>query len=159
MRTTLFLLFFCILFSQAADSYSQETSFTLDLKSTSIKEICEELEKKSDFRFIFAGNVKTILKKKVNLTVDSKNIEEILNSILSNTNLVYKILEDQVVIYQDDEEDTSKEIEKILSELTIQQQSTVKGKVVDQQGEPLPGVTITIDGTPRGVITDIDGTF
>lgn len=159
MRITLFLLFFSILFSQAADSYSQKLSFTLDLKSTSIKEVCEEIEKESDFRFIFAGNVKKIINKKVNLTVNSKKIEEILNSILSNTNLVYRILEDQVVIYQDDEGTTSKEIEKILSELTVQQQNTVKGKVVDQQGEPLPGVTITIEGTTRGVITDIDGTY
>lgn len=45
------------------------------------------------------------------------------------------------------------------SELTVQQQNIVKGKVTDQQGEPLPGVTITIDGTTRGVITDIDGTY
>lgn len=162
MRTTLFLLFFCILFSQAADSYSQETSFTLDLKSTSIKEICEELEKKSDFRFIFAGNVKTILKKKVNLTVDSKNIEEILNSILSNTNLVYKILEDQVVIYQDNEEDTSKEIEKILSERTPQQSNrfNISGKVTDAfNDDPIPGVNVVISGTTLGTTTDIDGVY
>ena len=159
MRTTLFLLFFCILFTQAADSYSQITSFTLDLRSTTIKEVCEELEQKSDFRFIFAGNVKTTINKKVDLEVNSKNIEEVLNKILSSTNLTYRILENQVVIYQEDDAANANEIEKILSTLSVQQQNTVRGKVVDQQGEPLPGVTITIEGTTRGVITDIDGTY
>lgn len=36
---------------------------------------------------------------------------------------------------------------------------TAKGKVVDETGDPLPGVTILVVGTPRGVITDIDGGF
>lgn len=33
------------------------------------------------------------------------------------------------------------------------------GRVVDEMGEPLPGVTVIIKGTPRGVTTDIDGSF
>lgn len=41
---------------------------------------------------------------------------------------------------------TSKEIE-------------VKGKVLDESGEPLPGVNIVVAGSPRGVTTDIDGSF
>jgi TonB-linked SusC/RagA family outer membrane protein len=36
---------------------------------------------------------------------------------------------------------------------------TVRGKVTDKIGEPLPGATITIVGTTRGIITDNDGTF
>ncbi len=43
--------------------------------------------------------------------------------------------------------------------LNAEQQNTIKGTVVDTQGEPLPGVTITIEGTTRGVITDIDGSY
>lgn len=40
-----------------------------------------------------------------------------------------------------------------------QQTVTVSGTVTDAQGQPLPGVTITIVGTTRGVITDNDGTY
>lgn len=35
----------------------------------------------------------------------------------------------------------------------------ITGRVIDEMGEPLPGVTIIIQGTPRGVTTDVDGTF
>ncbi|MCX6220250.1 MAG: TonB-dependent receptor [Bacteroidia bacterium] len=38
-------------------------------------------------------------------------------------------------------------------------QQQIKGKVVDEKGEPLPGVTIAVIGTPRGVSTDRDGTY
>lgn len=36
---------------------------------------------------------------------------------------------------------------------------TVKGKVVDENGEPLMGATIQQKGTTNGIITDIDGNF
>lgn len=36
---------------------------------------------------------------------------------------------------------------------------TVKGKIVDENGEPLPGATIQQKGTSNGIVTDIDGNF
>ncbi len=39
------------------------------------------------------------------------------------------------------------------------QTRTVTGKVTDNTNVPLPGVSIQIEGTPSGVITDIDGNF
>lgn len=45
-------------------------------------------------------------------------------------------------------------------ETTFQQgKRVVTGNVVDVKGEPLPGATITIEGTTSGVITDVDGNF
>ncbi len=42
---------------------------------------------------------------------------------------------------------------------TQQGNITVKGKVVDEKGEPLPGATIQQKGTTTGAVTDIDGNF
>lgn len=160
MRITLFFLFFGILFSQAANSYSQETSFTLHLKSASIKEICEEIEKKSDFRFIYAGNAKKIVNKKVNLNINSQDIEEILKNILSDSGLAYRILDNQVVIYRDNTKSTPKEIEDIVPELTVQQQKkTVTGRITDNNGESIIGANIVEQGTTNGTVTDINGNF
>ncbi|WP_321373339.1 TonB-dependent receptor [uncultured Draconibacterium sp.] len=39
------------------------------------------------------------------------------------------------------------------------QQKTVSGKVVDDSGEVLPGVTVVVKGTSQGTVTDIDGNF
>jgi hypothetical protein len=37
--------------------------------------------------------------------------------------------------------------------------NTITGTVLDENGEPIPGTTIIVKGTTRGVITDMDGTF
>jgi TonB-dependent SusC/RagA subfamily outer membrane receptor len=41
----------------------------------------------------------------------------------------------------------------------FQQSKAVSGKVTDQSGEPLPGVSIVEKGTTNGTTTDIDGNF
>lgn len=159
MRITLFFLFLSILVSQASNSYSQESQFTLRLESVTIKEACETLEKESDYRFIFSGNAKELLNNKISITTEAKDINEILNIILRKTDLSYKLLDNQIVIYRKEKnEDRTKDF----SEIIKQQQKTtinVKGMVLDDQGNPLPGVTIIVEGSTRGVITDIDGIY
>ena len=39
------------------------------------------------------------------------------------------------------------------------QEKTIKGKVVDEGGEPLPGASVTVKGTSRGVSADFDGDY
>lgn len=45
------------------------------------------------------------------------------------------------------------------TEINVPAPIKATGRVIDEMGEPLPGVTILIQGTPRGVTTDVDGTF
>ncbi|MCQ2244329.1 MAG: TonB-dependent receptor [Bacteroidaceae bacterium] len=42
---------------------------------------------------------------------------------------------------------------------TQQSEVTVTGQVVDQDGEPMIGATVVVDGTSQGAITDFDGNF
>lgn len=41
----------------------------------------------------------------------------------------------------------------------VQQQSAIKGIVVDEKGEPIIGANVVAEGTTTGTITDIDGVF
>ncbi|MCV9388151.1 SusC/RagA family TonB-linked outer membrane protein [Reichenbachiella ulvae] len=47
----------------------------------------------------------------------------------------------------------------LTSTITLAQQSTISGKVLDELQEPLPGATVQVEGTTVGAITDIDGYF
>ncbi len=47
----------------------------------------------------------------------------------------------------------------IISLAMFAQQITVKGTVKDTKGEPLIGVTVRVEGTSTGTITDMDGVF
>jgi TonB-linked SusC/RagA family outer membrane protein len=40
-----------------------------------------------------------------------------------------------------------------------QQQKTISGRVIDEVGMPLPGVSVVVQGTTIGVVTDIDGYY
>ena len=47
----------------------------------------------------------------------------------------------------------------LFSQIGFAQQKTVTGNVTDAEGIPLPGATIVIENSNRGVTTDFDGNF
>jgi TonB-linked SusC/RagA family outer membrane protein len=158
MRITFFFLFFCILFSSAANSFSQE--FTFNLKSASIREICKQIEKESDYVFVFSDNSEKTIDKKVNIEANSENVSEILDAVLSDTGLTYKILDKQIVVYKSTEATPPKAVEQ--TDINIIQQPAKKqitGRVVDAQGEAIIGANIIETGTTNGTVTDVDGKF
>lgn len=48
---------------------------------------------------------------------------------------------------------------EVLEEHVIAQTGTVKGQVVDENGEPIIGASVLLKGSSNGVITNIDGNF
>jgi TonB-linked SusC/RagA family outer membrane protein len=40
-----------------------------------------------------------------------------------------------------------------------EQQRTIRGRVISQTGDPIPGVTVVVKGSTIGTITDVDGRF
>lgn len=42
---------------------------------------------------------------------------------------------------------------------SVQQQKTVQGSILDENGEPMIGVSVVVKGTTTGTITDFDGNF
>ena len=47
----------------------------------------------------------------------------------------------------------------VMSLSAFAQSNNVKGIVVDKEGIPLPGVTVKVDGTSKGGVTDINGGY
>ena len=101
MRITVFLFFFCIVFSHATTSHSQEAKLSLHLKSTTIKEVCKEIEKQTGLVFVFADNTEDVTVKKVHIRANSRSISNIMDDLLFDTGLEYKILDKQVVLYKE----------------------------------------------------------
>ena len=44
-------------------------------------------------------------------------------------------------------------------EISQQQKKQISGKVIDTNGDPIPGVTIRIKGSTNGTATDVDGNY
>lgn len=168
MRTTTVLLFFCISTTYAIDSFSQEKTFTFHIKSASIKDICKEIEKKSDFIFIFSDNAEKISNKKVNIATQTESVAEVLDKILVNTELTYSIIDKQIVIYEKNNKTPntrrlSPDIPGISEGRSVQQQPVrimIRGTVVDDNALPLPGVNIVLKSDKTtGTTSDVNGNF
>lgn len=57
--------------AQAADSYAQKATVSLEMRNQTVKEVLDEIEEQSDFSFFF--NIKHVdLQRKVSVVADKK---------------------------------------------------------------------------------------
>ena len=130
-QATLLLCFFS---PGSMMAQNQKSVIHLSMKNATLKEVIWEIEKQSGF--VFAYNADDLLKAgKVNVEIDGKTVREALDICLKNIGLSYVVQDNIIVIKQKEKE--FPEMKKI----------TVRGKVVDKEGIPLPGVTILLKGT------------
>ena len=145
LKRSLLLLFMSIFFLQV-EAESQVVRLTLNLKNVTIDEAITDMIQKTGFRFLY--QMEEVLQYgKRDLNVKDATLDEVLKVLLKDTRLSYVVQNDVVIITR--AKDEKKEEKPRL----------IKGKVIDQQGVPLPGVTILIQGTKLGVVTDVDGLF
>ncbi len=142
MKLTLF--FICVsLFQVSANVYSQTQRLSIRLQNASIKEVLNEIEEKSDIKFLYKD--KSIENRQVSIDAQNKPLDEILDAVLKETGNSYRIMDNNLII--------------ISPGNTLQSDFNIKGKVTDSSGLPLPGVSVVIKGTSRGVITAADGNY
>jgi TonB-dependent starch-binding outer membrane protein SusC len=141
-----FLITFLTVMQVFGSVYSQNARLSLSVEDKSMREVFKLIEQESNFRFFYNDEFNE-LNKKVNLEVSEEKIDDILTAILDNSEVTYRILENNVIVITP------------LSE-PLFQQGTVRGKVTDAAtGEPVAGVNIVIEGTVTGTITGADGSY
>ncbi|MCG6188598.1 TonB-dependent receptor [Maribellus maritimus] len=122
-----------------------------------MKELFEEIENQSEFVFVYYDGL-IDLDKEISIDVSNKTVDKILRKVFKLTDKTYRIYDRQIVIGKKDPI-TNDIILESPGNNKLEQQNKIKGKVTDNDNKPMPGVTITILGTTRGVITDNDGTY
>lgn len=135
---TAFLL--CALLQVSAAGFGQQR-FTLHYEQVAVEKLFERMESGSNFRFLY--NDKALKEKMVSLNVTNATLEEIMDNYLPG--LQYKVMDNGLVVIAPKEE--------------ILRDNKLKGKVVNEQGQALPGVSIRIKGTTMGAVTGADGNF
>ncbi|WP_299583066.1 TonB-dependent receptor [uncultured Sunxiuqinia sp.] len=147
----LFVLLMTILISQtfAISSYSQDKLLSLRLTNSTVKDALIEIEKSSEFYFLYS-NLLVDVDRQINVDLNNKKIEEVLADIFQGTETIFVINDRQIILKPDS---------KDADWLGMQQKRTVAGKVVDENGQPLPGVTVLVKGTTQGTVTDFDGNY
>ena len=150
-------LFFVSLLNIQANSYSQNTKISLDLKKVSIEKVLTNIEALSEFNFIYDDS-EIDYTRIVSIKVKNERVSKILSKIFKTTNVVFKVRDKQIVLKRD-----PLKIQLNISVLEIEEPKQelieIKGIVTDVLGDPLPGVNIIIEGTTKGVDTDFDGNY
>ncbi|PRX43802.1 SusC/RagA family TonB-linked outer membrane protein [Salegentibacter salegens] len=139
----------------------------LNYQDTELRAILYDLEEQTDYNF-FYNNKLVNEKVRINISFSSENVQEVMFQILKSTNINFKIINNNIVLYKDDFSEASEYISNHPSgrRLTSQGiidtydfQQVVEGKVMDDNGLPLPGVNVIIQNTNTGTQTDFDGVF
>lgn len=130
-----------------SDSYAQNTKLSLDIVDTSIKDVLLEIESNSEFFFLYNNNLVDV-EKKISLEVKKRKIKEILNMIFDKDVVVFSVIGKQIVLSP-----------KSMAIVTTNVQDRVEGTVTDEFGAPLPGASIVVKGTTKGVVSDFDGKY
>lgn len=146
-RLKLFTLLTLFLFCCCLRMQAQEQTVTVKLKNVSLKELFNEVEKQTTYRFSYR-NIVVDSKKDISISRQKVTVNALLNEVLTGKNLDYSIISAKsIVIF--DKRSTAKSDKKV----------KITGEVTDAKGEPIIGASILLKGTGNGAISDLNGNF
>jgi TonB-linked SusC/RagA family outer membrane protein len=138
----------------AIPSYSQLAKVSLDMENKKLEQVMDEIERQSELYFIF--NQKQIdVNRIVSIHADNMLVTAILPELFTGTKVNYVVLDKKILL-------TTDPLENSLLAIALgneSQQKQISGKVTDETGSPLPGVTVHIKGTTLGALTDVTGKY
>jgi TonB-linked SusC/RagA family outer membrane protein len=122
-----------------------QTRVTLRLQQASLNNVFLEIEKRTEYRFLFNDN---LLQDEAKVTVDVKNepVKDVLAKLLANTGVDFKVINENLIVIVS----KGREIRGVV---------LVRGKVVNAKNQPVAGASVVEKGTHNGVNTNDQGEF
>jgi len=118
----------------------------LEQQGQPLKAIFREVERQTDYRFVYSNK---IIPDQQRFSVQAKDatLQEVMNQLLGDLDLTYTVKQDVlVVIYPK-------------ASPAEAAQATVSGRVVDESGTPLSGVTVRAGAVHTSTTTDANGVY
>ncbi|WP_257657554.1 TonB-dependent receptor [Parapedobacter lycopersici] len=137
------LLTLLLTLNVTAKSYSQGEKIDLAVEDVKLKLVFPMLEERGKIRLMYSEDGHS-LEQLVTIQVKDTPVLTVLDMLLTNTNLEYRALDDNLVVVR---------------RKNVQQDITVRGAVRDADGRPLSGVSVTVKGTNNGTATNDNGQF
>lgn len=153
IRQDIVILFLLIIgFGQiSATSYSKTQTLTISVKNEALEKVFKTIESQTEFLFFYNTN-DVIKSNRISLDKHDCSINEILDDISKQTGIDYTIKDRHIILSLHPQITTP-------STIANQQRRKITGRVVDDHGEAMIGVSVIEKGTTNGVTTDINGDF
>ncbi|HRP32615.1 MAG TPA: TonB-dependent receptor [Agriterribacter sp.] len=143
------LLLLTLSLQVSAAGFAQR-KISLEARNISLSEALRQIETQTVFRFVYSNDLlQGKLIKDINFSKAA--LPKVMELLLHNTSLGYKMINDSLISIG--EQKTGIRYDKKM-ELAL-----IKGKVTDENGKPLPGVSVLVVGSNRGTIADENGDF
>ena len=129
----------------SASGFSQGAKLTLDMRAAPIQKVLKTIELRTGYHFVYSSSVFPS-DQPVTVSVKDMPVTDILTLILQHTGFTYRQMDDLIIL-------TSEPPNGV-------RDKEIQGRVVAAStGEPMAGVTITVDGTGISTVTDSKGQF
>lgn len=140
-----FLLIACLVLQiRIVPAQAQHAQITLKTGQTTLKDIISEVEKQTDYLFVYSASEVNV-DEKVTIKKEKQKVAEVL--ALFNALGLSSNLSSNYITLGKGADPSGKKVK-------------VSGKVLDSSGEPIIGANITVKGNPAlGTITNAEGDF
>jgi TonB-linked SusC/RagA family outer membrane protein len=128
---------------------------TLNLKGVSLQQVFKEIHKQTGFEFFYSSHLLAGAHK-IDIKVEDAPLIEVLNTCFKNQPIDYELVSNTIVV----KEKTHKNEEQ-LSVTASSDQFThkIEGRVLDQDGVAVPGITVEVEGSSQATMTNEKGEF
>ncbi len=142
MKLTAALVLFTAL-HVSANTFSQK-KVTVYFRNMKLSEALKVIEKKCDIRFVYRNHPE-MEDGRINFSARNIEVEEAIRKLMENSTFIYKRISDNLISIRERNESSLVDI-------------IVKGRITDEKGNPLMGVSIVND-KGNGVATNENGEF
>jgi TonB-linked SusC/RagA family outer membrane protein len=166
MKITLFQLVLAFVFSSVTMANSVKGQKKLNNKITftvvnlSLDKVLSKLQKSANVNFSYNSKI-THLNERISIDANDETLSSILSQILKPFNISYSEESNQIILHKHNEPlngfAAATDQNSLLENLAII--NIIKGKVIDEKGNALPGATVQIKGSTITTMTDANGDF
>ncbi|MEZ5044503.1 MAG: SusC/RagA family TonB-linked outer membrane protein [Saprospiraceae bacterium] len=142
------LSFTCLQASDGVAKAILDQRVSLNYQGMRLKKVLNKIEQATEVTFTYSPQ-KVDDRSLVTINVKNERLKTVLNELLNSLAIEYKVFNDKTIVL-------TKATETNPGKMTL---PPIRGKIIDVDGQPLIGATISVKGTSRGTVTDVDGNF
>jgi TonB-linked SusC/RagA family outer membrane protein len=141
----LFIILMTVLCVQvSASAFSQNIS--INQKNVPLVRVLKEIKRQSGYFFLYDVDLIEKLAKPVTIDLKNAEIKDVLTQVLKSQPFSWEIKENTILIMPIAKNNSAKAID-------------VSGKIVDENGNPMPGASVKVKGQSAITVTDNNGNF
>jgi TonB-linked SusC/RagA family outer membrane protein len=142
----------CITITHAKNVSAQDlkTRISLHVTNMPVKDVLKQINSETKISFIFSNSIVT--NQQISLKVKNEQLGVVLRKILDPLGMDYYVSDEVILI-------DKKTAASAANESPAKAPLTVTGKVTDNSGAPLTGVSVMIKGSGNGTVTNIEGRY